>query len=674
MKLEFMRLENWRSFHGVNELWFAKDNERNVTLIRAENGVGKTSLLAALNWCLFNILPSQNEFENPKKLVNDQSGSSTTAVTVEFDHNGSLYRAVRSYDQTRQRTNELRLVAIKDGLETPLGRNVQPDRFIQSVIPREMAPHFFFYGEASSRYVGETGARAFGAAVKSILGSTVANMALSDLEKAHTDYRRSAADTTSDEASKLSERIDEIDEQITNLNQAIDQQKEEEEAAQELITKYTAELAGTESIKKDQQRRTELMRKINQNEGRLASQEAASNKWLNEYGVPLLSEKFINDVSTLLSQEDTRKKIPGDHNKKFITEILEDEECICGTEFKQDSIEYNKIKALLETATDQVMMDRVIQTQQALGKLLGRSKKAWSVRDTDLTNIAATTEIIRDDRTEETEISERLKNNNIKSIAEKEIAFQKARDAHKEAIRKQTTNENYIGTIEKEKATKISAQSELMRKSQIASRHLKRKDLALMLTNRLKNRLVDEELFARVEIKKKIDAIIERFMRKPFNVRIDENYRLKVINEKGDEIPKSTGENQMLGLAFTGAIASFAKERRYEESDILLSGTEAPLVVDSPFGHLDPLYRKGVANFLPNLASQVILLVSTSQASKEVLDELDGKIGTQYVLSRYNQFPQGNKESENLTINGKTIDLTKYDQQFTGTKIEEVTQ
>jgi DNA sulfur modification protein DndD len=320
------------------------------------------------------------------------------------------------------------------------------------------------------------------------------------------------------------------------------------------------------------------------------------------------------------------------------------------------------------------MMDRVIQTQQALGKLLGRSKKAWSVRDTDLTNIAATTEIIRDDRTEETEISERLKNNNIKSIAEKEIAFQKARDAHKEAIRKQTTSENYIGTIEKEKATKISAQSELMRKSQIASRHLKRKDLALMLTNRLKNRLVDEELFARVEIKKKIDAIIERFMRKPFNVRIDENYRLKVINEKGDEIPKSTGENQMLGLAFTGAIASFAKERRYEESDILLSGTEAPLVVDSPFGHLDPLYRKGVANFLPNLASQVILLVSTSQASKEVLDELDGKIGTQYVLSRYNQFPQGNKESENLTINGKTIDLTKYDQQFTGTKIEEVTQ
>ena len=65
MKIEFMRLENWRSFHGLNELWFATDPKKNVTLIRAENGVGKTSLLAALNWCFFNILPSEAEFENP---------------------------------------------------------------------------------------------------------------------------------------------------------------------------------------------------------------------------------------------------------------------------------------------------------------------------------------------------------------------------------------------------------------------------------------------------------------------------------------------------------------------------------------------------------------------------------------------------------------------------------
>ena len=73
MKLEFMRLTNWRSFYGANELWFSTNDQKNVTLIRAENGVGKTSLLAALNWCFFKILPTIDEFENPDKIVNDQS-------------------------------------------------------------------------------------------------------------------------------------------------------------------------------------------------------------------------------------------------------------------------------------------------------------------------------------------------------------------------------------------------------------------------------------------------------------------------------------------------------------------------------------------------------------------------------------------------------------------------
>ena len=72
MIIEFMRVSNWRSFYGINDLWFSTDKTKNVTLIRAENGVGKTSLLAALNWCLFGFLPGADEFENPNNLLNLQ--------------------------------------------------------------------------------------------------------------------------------------------------------------------------------------------------------------------------------------------------------------------------------------------------------------------------------------------------------------------------------------------------------------------------------------------------------------------------------------------------------------------------------------------------------------------------------------------------------------------------
>ena len=154
MKIEYMRIENWRSFYGVNEISFSTDPEKNVTLVRAENGVGKTSLLAALNWCLFGILPPNEDFQNPNNLLNNHAlqkdGATQTKIELDFKHTGKVYKASRTYDQNRHRTNALRLVELRDGVETPLSRTVNVDRFINSVLPKEMAPHFFFYGEATA--------------------------------------------------------------------------------------------------------------------------------------------------------------------------------------------------------------------------------------------------------------------------------------------------------------------------------------------------------------------------------------------------------------------------------------------------------------------------------------------------------------------------------------------
>ena len=672
MKIEFMRLENWRSFHGLNELWFATDPKKNVTLIRAENGVGKTSLLAALNWCFFNILPSEAEFENPNQLTNEQSGASQAKIEVEFSHEGRMFKAFRTYDQSRERASELKLIEIKDGVEIPLGKSVKPDRFINSVLPREMAPHFFFYGEATSKYAGETGSKQFGRAVKSILGSTVANMALNDLQRANTEYSRQAADNTSSESITYQNDITDCDEQILKIDSDIEDAKNEEVAAQEIVDQLNSELAGTETIKVDQSRRATLESQKGRAEAKLHSIEAEAKKWLHKFGTPLLSEAFIKDVKTLLSQSDTKKKIPGPYNEKFVNDILNDQICICGKPLVEGSQEHEHIKSLLNTASDEMMISRVISTTAAIGKLEGRAQNSWNALNNNKTTIKETMETINVAAVELDEISERLRNSEISSIAEKEGSLRTAKEAFRRAVAKQTSKEAHRNILTSRRADIIRKQEALFRESETARRYVKRKDLSQLLINRLKDRLNDEELIARIEIKRKIDEIIQKFMRKILTVQIDQNYRLKVINEHGNEAAKSTGENQMLGLAFTGAIAAFAKERRSEESDILLSGTEAPLVVDSPFGHLDPLYRKGVASFLPELASQVVLLVSTSQASVEVLDSLDQKIGMQYILSRYDKSPQGSKETESIEINGTTFNLTQYDQEFTGTKIEEV--
>lgn len=676
MKIEFMRIENWRSFYGMNELWFSVDVEKNVTLIRAENGIGKTSLLAALNWCLFGILPHENDFKNPQNLVNDDAQANDnvtkTKVEVEFGHSDKVYKASRTFDQARGNTHSLKLIEIKDGVETPLPGSINADRFINSVLPREMAPHFFFYGEATSRYADEAGAEAFGSAVKNILGATVANMALKDLEKAFRGYSREAADNTGIEATELQKQIDEIEEKRDHLDERYKASKTEEHAAESLVEKLNKQLLGTAQVKKDQAQRNKLNSQLASARANLKRETESSQKWFGKYGTSLLARSFISDVKKLLDQEDTKKKIPGPYNERFVNDVLDEEMCICGRTIEHGSAEEAYVKSLLDTATDEIMINRVMSTSIALGRLEENSQNAWGDLEKSRTTLSGIQEQLSALDAELEEISDRLRNSEVSSIAEKEEALRTAKAKQRSEITQQATIKSTIDANLRRVEGLRREQEKLVRESLNAKRYVKRAQLSGELISRLSARLEEEELVARVEIKRKIDNIINQFMRKRLTVIIDKNYRLKVLDENKKLFAPSTGEKQMLGLAFTGAIADFAKDRLSEDTDILLSGTEAPLVVDSPFGHLDPTYRQGVANFLPQMASQVVLLVSTSQASEEVLLELDGKIGNQYVLTRYSSSDLGNRKEETVIINGKTVYLTKYNYEFTGTKIEEV--
>ena len=53
MKINSIKLKNFRPYYGKHTINFATDDERHVTVIQGVNGAGKTSLFTALNWCLY---------------------------------------------------------------------------------------------------------------------------------------------------------------------------------------------------------------------------------------------------------------------------------------------------------------------------------------------------------------------------------------------------------------------------------------------------------------------------------------------------------------------------------------------------------------------------------------------------------------------------------------------
>jgi DNA sulfur modification protein DndD len=675
MLIKYIQIDNWRSFYGENNFLVSVDPVKNVTLIRAENGVGKTSLLAAINWCFFAILPTDSEFEDPTSLVNkyavEHDGSHTTKVSIDFIHENKEYRAFRSYDQRTQKTQPLKLIELMDGGEVPSSKD-NPDRFINSVIPKEMAPHFFFYGEATSRYTGTTGARKFGEAVKGILGSTVARMALDDLKKAMADYNRQASDSSSSEAQDAESAIENAEAKINSYRLELDKSETEINSADDRIDRLNQELAGAKPAKEAQARRVRLETSFAQKESEKAKAEQLARSWVHRYATSVLAEELVVECGTVLREEDTRGKLPAPYDEKFVAEILEDEMCVCGRPIERDSVEFEKIKALLDTAGDQVVMTRVMDTTNALGRLEQKAANAWvefERNNDDLRRVER--ELLRLDADIQ-EISKELANNPLTDIQDKEAARTRAQQQKRQAEDRKADIVVNIRQLEATKAKSAAQRDELIKKSDAAKRFVKRVQLAAALTARLEARLHAEEELARSAIEDQIDKIVQKFMRKAANIKLDKHYQLRLYDETGSEVAKSTGENQLLGLAFTGAIANYAKERESRADDILLPGTVAPLVVDSPFGHLDPTYRRGVAEFLPDLASQVILLVSTSQASDVVMATLEAKIGHEYVLARHNRADGAGKQKETIAIRDHTYDLTHYGSEFDGAKIVEV--
>ena len=52
MSIERIEIQNFRGFYGDHEIDLSVDDKKSVTLIIAENGVGKSTILNSIFWCL----------------------------------------------------------------------------------------------------------------------------------------------------------------------------------------------------------------------------------------------------------------------------------------------------------------------------------------------------------------------------------------------------------------------------------------------------------------------------------------------------------------------------------------------------------------------------------------------------------------------------------------------
>ena len=269
-------------------------------------------------------------------------------------------------------------------------------------------------------------------------------------------------------------------------------------------------------------------------------------------------------------------------------------------------------------------------------------------------------------------ISDKLVDHKNLNVAEKEQARKTARRRLKEISEKRGANELRLSKLIRD-IDRLKGEIDRLAEDASAGLPLvERRKLCDQSVEKLEGLLGQYERHARQVMEDQINVILSKTAHKNYQMEISENFALRLLFSDGSVTPKSGGENQLLSLAFIAALVDFAEKRTDDKNAILVPGTVAPLVLDSPFGQLDPIYKKATASFVPDMASQVVLLVSSSQGSADVLEEIAEYIGKEYVLVSENRGGQGERKLAKTEVGGASIAVTRYDMDRNQTRIEEV--
>ncbi|MCY3749779.1 MAG: AAA family ATPase, partial [Gammaproteobacteria bacterium] len=167
MKLQSARVRNFKLLRNI-DLSFSTRQDVPLTVIRAENGSGKTSVLQALRWALYGT----KGLDDPLVRLSpaDWLDGEPCKISVEIDFSHTLVSTVGDHDLTK----ETRFILKREVIERPAGDlpNREPERIslyekketgsdpinapearLDQMLPSEMLDIFFTDGDAAMTFI-----------------------------------------------------------------------------------------------------------------------------------------------------------------------------------------------------------------------------------------------------------------------------------------------------------------------------------------------------------------------------------------------------------------------------------------------------------------------------------------------------------------------------------------
>ena len=370
MKLLSAHIENFRLLKDISFEFFT-NSDRNVTVIRAANESGKTTLLSALQWGLFGdeALPDRGR-EYRLSPIDISSGENiSVTVSVEVDYEVLTRTSSRKFRLIRFATEEVCGGTWKRGSTsvdlfrlTGSGsdRLDNAEAHIRPHLPRELREVFFTDGDRALSFIegskGDQMKRVEGA-IRSLLGLTVVEEALSHTRKVSADLNkqvRNSAGNQKDLQTASDELVD-LEEQLPKLEVEVQEAKKDRLKLEDLEEEADRNLS--DALRKGNKEELEKEREAASRNKKAAGRDTTqatrdhANLFRHELiGRHLLREPFTK-AKSILDNLREQGKIPN-QTIPVLEDRLNQSVCICGESLDQAEADGRRRRMHIEHLID----------------------------------------------------------------------------------------------------------------------------------------------------------------------------------------------------------------------------------------------------------------------------------------------------------------------------------
>lgn len=648
-----LTLENFGPYKGFQEIDFT--SEDGVTIIWGNNGKGKTTLLNVFRYALFGKVQGRGAKNHSlKQIANWESfedGEYGFKVILKMDNDGIDYELTRQFvvkeliSKPEKDSDYREEVFLKRGTSI-----LSPDErthSLKALMPEKVSRFFLFDGELLQEYEellsdeNSIGTK-IKEAIETILGVPVLTNGLIDTREAVNEYskQKSKAAQKDQKTQLLGNALEakqvELkthEDELANLRQKLSEFTDDKQALEE-------ELKQTEKVRdwlneKDRLTDTVERKKVTRATKLNEMKELTKIAWQG-----MLSQRIkavLEDLNTEIKiYEDKRSK----HliSEQLIQEIKKGCETglcpICEQPLAGEYLDRIKEKS---ASYDSGFSGLSEEEENKLIELQGRRSQLMKLSVEELKIQISYIEGTLADLLVETADLEKIISDLNKNIAE-------AGDT----TRASTISNDYARCLQKIDNTEAGIKAENEKIAQITT-ELKSIDDKLnkqasegeLLTAKLKSEICEKimKIFEkgvdlyRDNLKQKVEKDASNIFVSIANepdyerLQINDNYGLAIVHRSGRIVEiRSAGYEHIVALSLIGALHKNAP-------------LQGPIIMDSPFGRLDPEHKQKITAALPDLAEQVMLLVYSGEIDEQLARSiLGGNLKKEYCLVRKSAF------------------------------------